>query len=114
MKATILICFLLIQIDQGYTINGDKVTFSYLSNEPELEVFVSANFNGWSKDASWRMKYKEGKGYELSVPVNMIRKPNQSFYEFTFRVNGKLLDAPSNAPNVIHCVGYGSRYVIHF
>jgi len=114
MKVSLLICVLLIQTERGYFIKEDKVTFSYANDEPGLEVFVSANFNGWSKEASWRMQYKEGAGYELSVPINQIRKPNQSFYEFTFRVNGKLLDAPSNAPNVIHCVGYGSRYVIHF
>ncbi|MEZ4973911.1 MAG: hypothetical protein R2820_11420 [Cyclobacteriaceae bacterium] len=115
MKAFILICItLFFSNDQGYSIKGDTITFRYANDGTGMEVFVSGNFNGWSKDASWQMKYKEGEGYELSVPISMVRKPNQSFYEFTFRVNDKLLDAPSNAPNVIHCAGYGSRYVIRF
>ncbi|MGE0588192.1 MAG: hypothetical protein AB7O48_06430 [Cyclobacteriaceae bacterium] len=115
MKAVILICAtLFFANDQGYSIKGDTITFRYAKGGTGMEVIVSGNFNGWSKDANWLMKYKEGEGYELSVPISMVREPNQTFYEFTFRVNGKLLDAPSNAPNVIHCAGYGSRYVIRF
>lgn len=99
---------------EGYYLAGSNIHFVYPSQKSDLEVHVSANFNGWSKTDDWKMTYREGVGYELIKPITAIQKPGKSFYEFTFRVNGKLIDANAKAPNVIHCAGYGSRYLIHF
>ncbi len=98
----------------GYILQEDKIQFVYISDEINLEVFVSGNFNGWSKENEWNMTYEAGKGYVLSKPIGAIQKPGKTFYEFTFRVNGKLIDANKNASNVIHCAGYGSRSLIYF
>lgn len=99
---------------QGYVLSGNNIQFSYASDIPNLEVIVSGNFNSWSKEKEWKMKFEATKGYVLAKPISSIYRPGKSFYEFTFRVNGKLIDANKNAPNVVHCVGYGSRYLIHF
>ncbi len=99
---------------EGYRLTDSHIFFTYPSAEKNLEVFVSGNFNGWSKESEWKMTFEVGKGYVLSKPIDAVRKPGSSFYEFTFRVNGKLIDANKDASNVIHCAGYGSRYLIHF
>lgn len=115
MIATIIITIaLFVNSDQGYTIVGDHIVFSYASDNPNLDIHVSGNFNNWSKDSAWKMKFAPGSGYVLSVPVSEVQTTGRSFYEFTFRINGTLTDANAKASNVVHCAGYGTRYVIHF
>jgi len=46
------------------------------------------------------------------VPRHKVKQPTRSFYEFTFLVNNRYLDAAKGAPNTIYCAGYGYRYVI--
>lgn len=104
----ILISGLLMGDPEGYQITNNQIYFIYPSTENNLEVFVSGNFNAWSNDKEWKMSFEDGKGYVLAMPINTVRQEGKSFYEFTFRVNGKLINA--NATNVIHCAGYGSRY----
>jgi len=99
---------------EGYQIANNQIYFRYVITEKNLEVFVSGNFNGWSKDDLWKMRFEDGKGYVLAKPIDAVRQDGKTFYEFTFRVNGKLIDANKDASNVIHCAGYGSRYLIHF
>ncbi len=113
---TLLLAILALTISnpEGYYLTGSNIHFIYPFQTSGLEVHVSANFNERSKAANWKMTYRKGVGYELTKPITAIRKPGKSFYEFTFRVNGKLIDANPKAPNVIHCVGYGSQYLIHF
>jgi len=114
---TLFLVFILksfLSLPEGYFLSNDSIHFFYPSTEKDLEVVVAGNFNGWSKAKEWRMDYNEGRGYELSKPILAIKKPGQSFYEFTFRINGQLIDANDNAINVIHCAGYGSRYTISF
>jgi hypothetical protein len=35
------------------------------------------------------------------------------FYEFTFSVDGELIDANKEAPNLNYCPGYGYRYLLN-
>lgn len=97
----------------GYSIEGDNVVFFYKGNGQT--VVVSGNFNQWSKnDTMWTMKFDQAsKAWRLTVPKSEIKRGSQSFYEFTFRVDGVLIDADKNHENVIHCRGYGYRYVIN-
>ena len=98
----------------GYILKNDSIMFIYPSQEQEMQVIVSGNFNNWSKDDTWKMYYEEGTGYILEKDLQEVKKPGRSFYEFTFRVDGVLVDADDSASNVIHCAGFGSRYLIHF
>ena len=98
----------------GYILQDGRIQFIYPNMEGDLEVIVSGNFNNWTKDTTWKMTYKEGIGYLLEKDIQDVKSPGQSFYEFTFRVDGELTDADSQASNVIHCAGYGSRYLIRF
>ena len=108
-----LLWSLLLPESSGYSIEGDNVVFFY--NGKGQTVLVSGNFNQWSKnDAKWTMKFDENsKGWKLTIPKSEIRKTGSgSFYEFTFRVDGVLIDADKDNSSVIHCRGYGYRYVI--
>lgn len=113
MKALLIsITSLLLFESPGYLVEGDNVVFLYKGGGQT--VVVSGNFNQWAKeDKKWTMKFEEAsKSWKLVVPKTEIRKSSGSFYEFTFRVNGVLIDADKNDGNVIHCQGYGYRYVI--
>jgi hypothetical protein len=96
----------------GYVVEGDNVVFLYKGEG--RSVVVSGNFNQWSKnDTRWTMKFDEpSKSWKLIVPKTDIKRISGSFYEFTFRVDGVLIDANKNDDSVIHCQGYGYRYVI--
>lgn len=98
----------------GYLIDGDNVIFFYSGRVGE-NVYVSGNFNSWSKnDTKWKLGFDEkSKGWKLVVPKKEIKALSGSFYEFTFRVDGVLVDAEKENKNVIHCQGYGYRYVIN-
>lgn len=98
----------------GYILQKEQIKFIYPIQERGLKVIVSGNFNNWTKDDTWKMYCSEGMGYILKKNIKDVKSPGQSFYEFTFRVDGELMDANSQASNVIHCPGYGSRYLIHF
>ncbi len=112
---TLLILVLLPTTPGGYELKGSQIKFIFPSTETGLTVHVSGNFNQWSTEGVWKMSYDASeKQYTLSKPIGSIKTAGRSFYEFTFRVNGKLTDANHEASNVIHCAGYGSRYVIHF
>ena len=103
---------LLLPESSGYSIEGDNVVFFY-KGKGQI-VLVSGNFNQWSKDdAKWTMKFDSGsQAWKLTIPKSEIKNGSGSFYEFTFRVDGVLIDADKNDKSVIHCRGYGYRYVI--
>lgn len=110
-------CFLCIDADvfqTGYEINRDRIIFSYPSSDPNLQVFVSGNFNKWTKDdRGWKMKFDPvNKFYRFEKPIDKLKTPTRNFYEFTFCVDSELVDADSSGSNVIFCSGYGYRYVI--
>ena len=113
MKVLILLLWSFMPPESGYTIDGDKIVFIY-SGEGH-QVLVSGNFNSWSKDdKKWTMKFDEAtKTWRLTTSTKeIVQNISGSFYEFTFRVDGVLIDANKNDDRVIHCQGYGYRYVI--
>ncbi|OJJ18593.1 hypothetical protein BKI52_23565 [marine bacterium AO1-C] len=99
---------------KGYIISGKNIRFVYPSPKPVGQVYVVGNFMGWKKQhPAWKMRYDASKkAYILTVPLNKVKQSSRSFYEFTFLVNNRYVDAVKKAPNVIHCAGYGYRYVI--
>lgn len=101
------------QVSGGYTVSGDNLVFAFTGDVKEA-VYVSGNFNQWAKtEEAWKMKFDAASGaWRLEVPRSKIKKTGQGFYEFTFRVDGKLIDADRGYHNTIHCAGYGYRYVI--
>ena len=114
MKALVFLFWsFLLPGSSGYSIEGDNVVFFYKGDAQS--VLVSGNFNQWSKnDAKWTMKFDEtSKTWKLTIPKKEIKTGSGSFYEFTFRVDGVLIDADKNDKSVIHCSGYGYRYVIN-
>ncbi|HEX6893529.1 MAG TPA: hypothetical protein VF141_22615 [Chryseolinea sp.] len=114
MKVLMLLLWFFIPPESGYVIDGDNVVF-YYSGEGR-NIVVSGNFNRWSKeDAQWTMKFDETSNkWKLTKPKNeIVKNTSGSFYEFTFRVDGVLIDADKNNKSVIHCQGYGYRYVIN-
>ncbi|HMG89723.1 MAG TPA: hypothetical protein VK589_06680 [Chryseolinea sp.] len=113
MKVLMLLLWSFIPPESGYVIDGDNVVF-YYSGEGR-NVLVSGNFNKWSKDDDkWTMKFDpDSKTWKLTAPKKeIVKNISGSFYEFTFRVDGVLIDADKNNKSVIHCQGYGYRYVI--
>ena len=119
LKAFLLQFMLLILIaswtDNGYQIDNDEITFIYPSTRIEGDVFVCGNFMGWKKnDPNWRMTFSNDGYYFLKMDIADIKSSDRSFYEFTFLVKDELVDANPKAENVIHCAGYGYRYVIHW
>jgi len=113
MKLLVFLLWSFIPPESGYIVDGDNVVF-YYSGEAR-KVVVSGNFNQWSKDDDkWAMRFDEAsKTWKLITSKKEITKNiSGSFYEFTFRVNGSLIDADKNNKSVIHCQGYGYRYVI--
>ena len=115
----ILICLLggfSQQSKDGYMIENGKVHFIYPSLKSTSAVYLSGNFNGWAKnDSNWKMDFnKSTNSYILVKDISEIKKPDQSFYEFTFSVDDKLIDANPEGTNVINCAGYGFRYIIDF
>ena len=114
MKALVFLFWsFLLPESSGYSIEGDNVVFFYKGEAQS--VLVSGNFNQWSKsDAKWTMKFDDAsKTWTLTIPRKEIKTGSGSFYEFTFRVDGVLIDADKNDKSVIHCRGYGYRYVIN-
>ncbi|MCS3797198.1 hypothetical protein [Niastella sp. OAS944] len=97
----------------GYKISNDTIEFLYSGSGSLKNVYVSANFNNWTKDnEAWKMKYDtNAKRWKLNKSISAIRSYG-SFLEFGFLVEGKLLDADRSAKNIIYCEGYGYRYVI--
>ena len=113
MKLLVLLFWIFIPPGSGYVIEGDNIVF-YYSGKAE-KVFVSGNFNKWSKaDAKWAMTFDEAtQTWKLTIPKKeIIKNVSGTFYEFTFRVDNVLVDADKDYKNVIHCQGYGYRYVI--
>ena len=113
MKVLVLLLWFFIPPESGYLIDGDNVVF-YYSGKAE-KVFVSGNFNKWSKaDDKWAMKFDEAtQTWKLATTkTEIIKNISGTFYEFTFRVDDVLIDADKNHKSVIHCQGYGYRYVI--
>lgn len=114
---TLFLMFLLFSYTHpqgGYTITKDTITFSYAAPGSLKKVYVSGNFNEWTKDnEGWKMKFDANtQRWVLKKSISVIRSYG-SFLEFTFRVDGKLIDADRSAPNLNYCAGYGYRYVIH-
>lgn len=116
MLQFITIFSLLLQVQQGYVLNQKDITFIYPSNDPNLTVFVSGNFTGWSKtDPRWQARYDaNSRTYRLTKRIDSVKNDRMSFYEFSYVVDGDRLDADPKAPNSIHCAGHGYRYVIHW
>ena len=113
MKVLMLLVWSLIPPESGYLIEGDNVVF-YYSGEGQ-HILVSGNFNGWSKnDEKWTMKFDEAlRAWKLTTSKKeIVKNISGGFYEFTFRVDDVLIDADKNNKSVIHCQGYGYRYVI--
>jgi hypothetical protein len=113
MKVLMLMLWSFIPPGSGYFVDQDQVVFYYAGEASS--VLVSGNFNKWSRDDNrWAMEYDaESKTWKLTIPKKeIIRSISGNFYEFTFRVDGVLVDADKNNKNVIHCQGYGYRYVI--
>lgn len=100
--------------NKGYHIVGQNIQFTYPVTKPMGKVYVVGNFMGWKRQhPDWQMTYVSArKAYILALPLSKVKQKGRSFYEFTFLVNNQYIDAPVNAPNVIHCQGYGYRYVI--
>jgi len=100
--------------NKGYLIVGNNIQFIYPAAKPVGRVYVVGNFMGWKKQhPTWEMHYNNRqKAYLLMVPIHQVKQLSRSFYEFTFLVNNRYIDASKEAPNVIHCAGYGYRYVI--
>jgi hypothetical protein len=98
---------------EGYKIDKDIIEFYYDGANSLKNVYVSANFNEWTKDdEAWKMKYDtNAKRWKLNKSISAIRSYG-SFLEFGFLVDGKLINAPHSAKNTIYCIGYGRRYVI--
>ncbi len=98
----------------GYTIEGDRIEFVYVSEEPAQEVFVVGNFIDWERSRpEWQLTAEEETGrWQLELPLEQVKIEGRSFYEFTFEVDGELVDADTAAPHTIHCAGYGHRYTI--
>ena len=112
MKALIIFTMLFLPATPGYLLEGDNVIFFYKGEA--RSVVVSGNFNKWSKDdPKWSMKFDDASDtWKLTIPKSEITSGSGSFYEFTYRVDGVLIDADRNDKSVIHCQGYGYRYVI--
>lgn len=99
----------------GYVLQDDQIIFRYYSSEANTDVYVCGNFMGWKKDhPDWKMTKQSNGVYVLKKPVATIKTQDRTFYEFTFSVAGQLVDADRRADHVIHCAGYGYRYVIHW
>jgi hypothetical protein len=109
----ILLCSLSLPDSSGYFLEGENVVFLYFGNVRE-DAYVSGNFNMWcKKDDAWKLQFDEKmKAWKLTVPKKEIKALSGNFYEFTFRVDGILVDADKNNEHVIHCVGYGYRYIL--
>ncbi len=101
---------------QSYFLEKEYIKFIYPSRNSNLEIYVSGNFNGWTKsDDNWRMIYNPiEQNYQLRRLISEVRTANRSFYEFTYRIDKTLVDADPRAKDVIHCAGYGYRYVIRW
>ncbi|MEO1051950.1 MAG: hypothetical protein AAFX87_15065 [Bacteroidota bacterium] len=115
--ATYLIAALIgITEPEGYVLDKGSIQFVYASEQAGLEVYVCGNFMGWKKaDPNWRTRYDEKAGkYTLWKSVSDVKEQGRSFYEFTFVVNGEMIDANKKASNALHCVGHGYRYVIQW
>lgn len=109
------IVFISIVAENGYQLEGDSILFKYKPANSNDKVYVCGNFMDWEKnDPDWKMTYQPDGYFSLRKPIDKIKTPDRSFYEFTFLVNGKLIDANKNDENVIHCAGYGYRYVINW
>lgn len=110
----LLLAFFQNQEASGYRLEDDKILF-YYSGIAGRDVYVSGNFNTWSKsDQQWKMQYDDSlKQWRLLVARSKVKILNGNFYEFTFRVDGELTDADKNHKEVIHCAGFGYRYIIH-
>ncbi len=103
-----------IQGSDGYYLENGNLVFIYTGQVNE-SIYVSGNFNNWTKkDEQWKMKFdKESGAWKLQVPGSKVKDMGKGFYEFTFRVDGKLMDADKKHESTIHCAGHGYRYVIH-
>ncbi len=108
----LLFLFCLAPPHDGYKIIGDTIEFSYAGIGSHKHVYVAGNFNDWAKNGEpWKMKFDANEQrWKLNKPISDIRSYGD-FLEFTFRVDGKLTDADRSVENVIHCAGYGYRYV---
>jgi len=114
---TLLLVFLsslLMPDASGYFFEGDNIVFLYNGKVKE-HAYVSGNFNSWCKDDDkWKLQFDEKtNSWRLTVPKKEIKTLSGDFYEFTFRIDGVLVDADKNHKHVIHCQGYGYRYVLH-
>lgn len=97
----------------GYYIESENVVFIYHGNASH-SVFVSGNFNDWCSGCKkWKMTIDTNSGkWILSIAKKELKDMGRKFYEFTFRVDGQLIDADKDHRDTIHCTGYGYRYVI--
>lgn len=103
-----------LDVHEGYIIADSKIEFRLLGHPTATTVFVSGNFNQWVKEGeAWRMAYDKSQNqWILSTDLKEVRKNGNDFCEFTFRVDGVLIDANPKSKDVIFCAGYGHRYVI--
>lgn len=115
LSATLLLMFLLNlgTVENGYQISGETIRFVRTAAHKAQEVYVCANFMGWKREhPDWKMTYHPDGYFYLEKGLSEVKTAERSFYEFTFLVDGKLVDADKEAENVIHCAGHGYRYVI--
>jgi len=99
---------------KGYEESEDKIIFVHDDDNDADKVYVVGNFMDWtSEDEEWEMEFNKDKNrWELFIDKKIISGLEVVFYEFTFIVDGEWLDADRESDNVIHCPGYGYRYVI--
>lgn len=114
MKLLLILFYSIMLPDSsGYFLDGDNVVFLYIGKIKD-SAYVSGNFNAWCKeDSKWKLKFDEkAQAWKLTVPVSEIKTLSGGFYEFTFRVDGILQNADKNHDHVVHCPGYGYRYIL--
>ncbi len=95
----------------GYHLEEGGLLFFYRGSTEPQQAYVAGNFNGWTKDdPAWKMTCT---GTDCALEVDASRVGSEGgFYEFTFRIDGELVDADSRFPHTIHCAGYGYRHTI--
>ena len=99
----------------GYHVEDQHITFTYYTSSSGHNVYVCGNFMNWVRNApDWKMTWHEDGFFHLKKPVTELRASGRSFYEFTFLVDGELVDADRGAEHIIHCPGHGYRYVIRW
>ena len=70
----------------GYSIEGDRILFVYISKETVQQVFVAGNFMDWERSRpDWQMTAEERTGrWLLELPLEQVTTECRFVYVCTF------------------------------